>query len=198
MGDYTDTTQGILMRILFFAIIFLLSNQVLLHSGEPAKRHTARFAGTYMFGSAIHKDVDEDADDHVGAGGTVLLYPETDSTMLFFMEVEKGEPANAIGRLAGKIILKSNKGIFTLNNSQGVSVCKLSFQIEKKYLDIRTMEGLGDCGFGPGVKADNRFFRYSGEIPQSYTIEGKNIYFEKPEKQPEKKEQTTPVTTTPQ
>ena len=164
-----------------------LCNHVILHADEPAKRHTARFAGTYMFGSAIHKDVDEDDDDHVGPGGRVLLYPESDSTMLFFMEVEKGEPANVIGRLTGKITLKSNKGIFTLNNQLGIPICKLSFQIEKKFLDIRTMEGLGECGFGPGVKADNRFFRYSGEIPECYEVDGKKTCFEKNEKVNEKK-----------
>jgi hypothetical protein len=154
-----------------------------MKSIEPAKRHTARFAGTYMFGSAIHKDADEEEDDYVGPGGRVLLYPESDSTMLFFMEVEKGEPANAIGRLNGRIILKSNKGIFTLNNPQGIPICKLSFQIEKRFLDIRTVDGLNNCGFGPGVRADNRFFRYSAEIPECYEVNGKKSCFEKvPEK----------------
>jgi len=163
-----------------------------LSANEPAKRHTARFAGTYMFGSAIHKDADEKDHDYVGPGGTVLLYPESDSTMLFYMEVEKGEPANAIGRLTGKISLKSNKGIFTMNNPQGNPICKLSFQIEKRFLDIRTVDGLNDCGFGPGVRADNRFFRYSGEIPECYEVEEKKTCFEQT---PEKKNgtaQTTP------
>ena len=180
------------MRYIFFlAMALFLCNHVILHADEPAKRHTARFAGTYMFGSAIHKDVDEDDDDHVGPGGKVLLYPESDSTMLFFMEVEKGEPANVIGRLTGKITLKSNKGIFTLNNQLGIPICKLSFQIEKKFLDIRTIEGLGECGFGPGVKADNRFFRYSGEIPECYEVDGKKTCFEQV---PEKKNGTTQIT----
>ncbi len=158
-----------------------------MKSIEPAKRHTARFAGTYMFGSAIHKDAEEEEHDYIGPGGTVLLYPETDSTMLFFMEVEKGEPANAIGRLTGRISLKSNKGIFMMNNPQGIPICKLSFQIEKRFLDIRTVDGLNDCGFGPGVRADNRFFRYSGEIPECYEVEGKKTCFEQT---PEKKNGT--------
>jgi len=162
-----------------------------MKSIEPAKRHTARFAGTYMFGSAIHKDADEKDDDYVGPGGTVLLYPESDSTMLFFLEVEKGEPAKAIGRLTGRISLKSNKGMFTLNNSQGIPICKLSFQIEKRFLDIRTVDGLNDCGFGPGVRADNRFFRYSGEIPECYEVEGKKTCCEQT---PEKKNGTAQIT----
>ncbi len=162
-----------------------------MKSIEPAKRHTARFAGTYMFGSAIHKDADEEEDDYVGPGGTVLLYPESDSTMLFFLEVEKGEPANAIGRLTGRISLKSNKGIFTMNNPQGIPICKLSFQIEKRFLDIRTVDGLSDCGFGPGVRADNRFFRYSGEIPDCYQVDGKKTCFEQAQ---EKKNGTAQIT----
>lgn len=166
--------QYFIIRCLALFICF----QSTMNAIEPAKRHTARFAGTYMFGSAIHKDADEDEDDHVGPGGKVLLYPESDSTMLFFMEVEKGEPANTIGRLTGKITLKSNKGIFTLNNPQGIPVCKLSFQIEKRFLDIRTVDGLAECGFGPGVRADNRFFRYSGEIPECYEVDGKKTCFE--------------------
>lgn len=186
------------MRLFILLCICIVVGSITLNASEPAKRHTARFAGTYMFGSAIHEDADEDAHDYVGPGGTVILYPETDSTMLFFLQVEKGEPANATGRLAGKITLKSNKGFFALNNQQGIPVCKLSFQIEKKFLDIRTMEGLGDCGFGPGVKADNRFFRYSGEIRDHYEIDGKKILFEKTDKQSEKKELTTPVNSTPQ
>jgi hypothetical protein len=179
----------------------VILSAISLSADEPAKRHTARFAGTYMFGSAIHKDADVKDDDYVGPGGTVLLYPESDSTMLFYMEVEKGEPANSIGRLTGKISLKSNKGIFTMNNSQGIPICKLSFQIEKRFLDIRTVDGLNDCGFGPGVRADNRFFRYSGEIPECYEMEGKKTCFEQtPEKKngtaqttPEKKPVPTPV-----
>ena len=166
------------MRYFILLCLSAVLGTATMKSIEPAKRHTARFAGTYMFGSAIHKDADEEEDDHVGPGGTVLLYPESDSTMLFFLEVEKGEPANAFGRLTGRISLKSNKGIFTLNNPQGIPICKLSFQIEKRFLDIRTVDGLNDCGFGPGVRADNRFFRYSGEIPECYEVEGKKTCFE--------------------
>lgn len=189
------------MRYFIILCVFVALSSNSLFANEPAKRHTARFAGTYMFGSAIHKDADEKDDDYVGPGGTVLMYPESDSTMLFYMEVEKGEPANAIGRLTGKISLKSNKGIFTMNNPQGIPICKLSFQIEKRFLDIRTVDGLNDCGFGPGVRADNRFFRYSGEIPECYEVEGKKTCFEQtPEKKhgtaqitPEKKPITAPV-----
>ena len=166
------------MRYFILLCLTAVLSTATMKSIEPAKRHTARFAGTYMFGSAIHKDADEEEDDYVGPGGTVLLYPESDSTMLFFLEVEKGEPANAIGRLTGRISLKSNKGIFTINNPQGIPICKLSFQIEKRFLDIRTVDGLSDCGFGPGVRADNRFFRYSGEIPECYEVDGKKTCFE--------------------
>jgi hypothetical protein len=179
------------MRYFILLCLFAVLGTATMKSIEPAKRHTARFAGTYMFGSAIHKDADEEEDDHVGPGGTVLLYPESDSTMLFFLEVEKGEPANAFGRLTGRISLKSNKGIFTLNNPQGIPICKLSFQIEKRFLDIRTVDGLNDCGFGPGVRADNRFFRYSGEIPECYEVEGKKTCFEQA---PEKKNGTAQIT----
>jgi hypothetical protein len=179
------------MRYFIILCTFVVLSAISLSANEPAKRHTARFAGTYMFGSAIHKDADEKEHDYVGPGGTVLLYPESDSTMLFYMEVEKGEPANAIGRLNGKISLKSNKGIFTMNNPQGIPICKLSFQIEKRFLDIRTVDGLNDCGFGPGVRADNRFFRYSGEIPECYEVEGKKTCFEQT---PEKKNGTAQLT----
>lgn len=179
------------MRYFIILCTFVILSAISLSADEPAKRHTARFAGTYMFGSAIHKDADVKDDDYVGPGGTVLLYPESDSTMLFYMEVEKGEPANSIGRLTGKISLKSNKGIFTMNNSQGIPICKLSFQIEKRFLDIRTVDGLNDCGFGPGVRADNRFFRYSGEIPECYEVEGKKTCFEQT---PEKKNGTAQIT----
>lgn len=179
------------MRYFIILCTFVVLSAISLSADEPAKRHTARFAGTYMFGSAIHKDADVKDDDYVGPGGTVLLYPESDSTMLFYMEVEKGEPANSIGRLTGKISLKSNKGIFTMNNSQGIPICKLSFQIEKRFLDIRTVDGLNDCGFGPGVRADNRFFRYSGEIPECYEVEGKKTCFEQT---PEKKNGTAQIT----
>lgn len=179
------------MRYFIILCTFVILSAISLTADEPAKRHTARFAGTYMFGSAIHKDADVKDDDYVGPGGTVLLYPESDSTMLFYMEVEKGEPANSIGRLTGKISLKSNKGIFTMNNSQGIPICKLSFQIEKRFLDIRTVDGLNDCGFGPGVRADNRFFRYSGEIPECYEVEGKKTCFEQT---PEKKNGTAQIT----
>jgi hypothetical protein len=179
------------MRYFILLCLSAVLGTATMKSIEPAKRHTARFAGTYMFGSAIHKDADEEEDDHVGPGGTVLLYPESDSTMLFFLEVEKGEPANAFGRLTGRISLKSNKGIFTLNNPQGIPICKLSFQIEKRFLDIRTVDGLNDCGFGPGVRADNRFFRYSGEIPECYEVEGKKTCFEQA---PEKKNGTAQIT----
>lgn len=97
------------MRYFIILCTFVVLSAISLSADEPAKRHTARFAGTYMFGSAIHKDADEKDHDYVGPGGTVLLYPESDSTMLFYMEVEKGEPANAIGRLTGKISLKAIK-----------------------------------------------------------------------------------------
>jgi hypothetical protein len=139
-----------------------------------------------MFGSALLSDL-EHGDEYSGAGGKLLLYPESDSTLLFYVEVNRGAPTNNKGSLFGTLLLTNNKGIVILNGPNGLPQCKLSFQIEKKYVDIRTLENLGDCGFQAGVTADNRFFRYSGEIPEYYEVDGKNIPFEKTEKPVEKK-----------
>lgn len=182
---------------ILFSALLMMGCVLQIMAKDPDKRHTARFAGTYMFGSALYSD-SENPTEHIGPGGKLLLYPETDSTMLFYVEVNRGAPTNNTGTMFGKLALTNNKSVHIINGPTGLPACKLSFQIEKKFVDIRTLENLGDCGFQVGVTADNRFFRYSGEIPEYYEVDGKKIYFEKTEKPVEKKVIPPPTNGLPQ
>jgi hypothetical protein len=131
---------------------------------------TARYAGEYSYGKDIEK----------GRIGWATIYPESDSTLLFYLQLNRGAPYYNMGQLYGRIKIDNAKGVFYSNRDSVNTGCKFSIEFKHDSLLIKTIDNEGDCGFGFGVYADGKFKRRSKAIPLFFTdLEGKKVYFKK-------------------
>ena len=58
--------------------------------------------GTYKFGDNVEN----------GRAGSLVVYPLTDQTALFFLDVSRGAPSYNQGQIFGEMIIKHNIGIY--------------------------------------------------------------------------------------
>lgn len=128
---------------------------------------TKQYAGTYSYGHSVKRNF-----------GTVLIYPETDNTILFFINVNRGAPSYHYGNLYGRLQIKDSKGVF-YTNTFSENGCKLNFRFVKNNLVIETVDTQMDCGFGNGVYADGAFVKKSSKIPEYFEDDIEKVYFKK-------------------
>lgn len=139
-------------------------------SAKKATKHkpSVQIGGTYSFGEDVE----------TGAVGSVIVYPLTDSTALFFLDVCRGAPSYNLGQLFGQMTLNGNIGRYSEIEDEYFN-CAVKFEFSKDALNVTTEEGHGECGFGNAVYADNMYKRIDKSIP-AYFIngEGDTILFE--------------------
>ncbi len=154
--------------ILIFIVCF--SN---IHAQQSAKKNirfrTEKYSGLYSYGSNSAK----------GAVGSISLCAESDSTILFYIDINRGAPSYNMGALYGRFKLKNDSGIFYMKYDFAVKGCKWKFKFLKEKLIIETIDEY-DCGFGHAVYADGTFKRTSIKKPEHFeTMEGTKVYFKK-------------------
>jgi hypothetical protein len=115
---------------------------------KTSKLTTSKFSGFYSYG--------KDLEDGIG---TILIYAETDSTILFYISVTNGAPANNGGSLYGRTKMMNNSGVFYNKYDYAENGCKLTFNFTKNSLTIKTIGNQDHCGFGYSVYADGTFQR---------------------------------------
>lgn len=132
------------------------------------KLKTASLGGVFEYGRNIEK----------GAIGLISVYPETDSTILFFVDVNRGTPSYNMGNLYGRLKVKSGTGVFNKNIGATEKTCKLEFKFENNILRVSTIEDNDSCEFGYGVMADGTYKRKSKKIPLHFIdATGEKYYF---------------------
>ena len=57
---------------------------------------TIKYTGTYQLGDDIEKE----------RIGTITIYPETDTTVLFYIDLNRGAPSYNMGQLYGRLKVK--------------------------------------------------------------------------------------------
>ncbi len=140
------------------------------------KPKTSKFAGTYSYGKDVEKE----------PVGSILIYPETDNTILFYLDVCKGASQGyRLGQLYSRLkITSSGQGNFSEKYEWEQKGCKWTLQISGDKLEIKTVDSQDGCGFGYGVIADGTYLRTSKMIPEFFTDgHGNKIFFKdtKPE-----------------
>lgn len=134
---------------------------------QPEKKHkknsklSVSIGGTYSFGDNVEK----------GAIGQVKIYPLTDTSALFYLDVCRGAPSYNLGQTLGKIIITDSVGIYAPDRKNDYFDCKLQFNFTGKLLKIKTIDGHNACGFGHGVYADHIYKLENKSIPK-YFING--------------------------
>lgn len=158
---------------------FILTSGVLLSipvRAQITKPRTSKFVGTYSYGKDIEKE----------PVGSIVLYPETDSTVLFYLSVCKGASQGyRLGQLYSRLkVPASGHATFFSKFEMEEKACKWNILISNDKLKIETVDNQDGCGFGYGVIADGTYLRTSKETPQFFTDgHGEKIFFKntKPE-----------------
>jgi hypothetical protein len=157
------------MRNIFLvAVVLLISINCSAQKNKSQKKLlTYKFGGTYGYGKG-----------HDVPSGKLLVYPETDSTVLFYMHASTGKPAFNSGMLFGRVQVRGESGQFLYKFNFADGACQLAFQFLKNTIEIKTIQDAGGCGFGNGVQADGTYKLISSFIPQYFENgEGKEIFF---------------------
>lgn len=158
------------MKIKLLSWLLLLSITSNGQTPPPSTKKllTTNYAGEYKYGTNIEKE----------RIGIVTIYPETDSTVLFYLESNRGAPSYNSGAIYGRVNIKNDSGIFFMIFDVAIEGCKLKFDFTKKRLTIHTIDPDDECGFGFDVFADGVFKRKSKkQVNHFVDREGNTICF---------------------
>jgi hypothetical protein len=154
------------------SLIFVIAISVMNCLGQEAKKQnellTYKFGGSYGYGGNRNHPT-----------GNLIIYPESDSTVLFYLSASRGKPSFNSGSLYGRMKVIQSEGYYSNNLGFSEKNCRLSFQFLPKSIVVKTIEDAGGCGFGYGVQSDGTFKKISSYIPKYFeTIEGEQMFFE--------------------
>lgn len=156
--------KGSLLGVILVLLLFFISNTA---NSQVVK--TNKYAGLYSFGNSPKK----------GAVGSATIYPETDSTVLFYIDICRGAPSYNLGQLYSRLKLLNGKGVY-YSNDFGDKGCKWEIIFDNNSLIIKTIDDCDECGFGHAVFADNKYARKDNLIHNFFTDgHGRKIYFNK-------------------
>jgi hypothetical protein len=123
--------------------------------------------GVYSFGT----------DPAVEAVGTVMIYPESDSTFLFWIDFTRGAPSYNTAQLAERGIIVGDTGIYYADFPDKDESCKIKFYFKKDFVQLENSQR--DCGFGANCMIDHVYDR-RGVTPEYYIgPERDTVYFNK-------------------
>ena len=152
--------------------VFALSISLvfLLRITEAQSVKTIKYGGVYAYG----KNPVE------GPAGQVTIYPESDSTILFYIDFTVGPPSYNLGQLYGKLRIINGYGIYFSKEPDDKKGCKWQMKIIGKVLTISTIDDSNECGFGNRVSIDYSYKLKDAKIPKCIVDgHGHKIYFAK-------------------
>ena len=117
--------------------------------------------GTYSFGDNVEK----------GPFGSIIVYPLTDNSALFFLDVCRGAPSYNLGQLFGQMTIQDSIGTYDSKLYDDYFNCIFKFEFTSDQINVTTVQGHDDCGFGHAVFADNTYKLIDKAIPE-YFIDG--------------------------
>ena len=147
------------MRLIAILILYSLTAY---GQTESQPFQTTKYAGAFSYSKGEHS-----------ATGTILIYPETDSTVLFYIDIDKGLPSYNMGSLYGRLKIINGQGIY-VSKDQG---CQWTIQFSIDELTIGTVKNFYNCGFGNGVVIDGSFQQTSKKIPNIFVNREGTKYF---------------------
>jgi hypothetical protein len=163
--------------ILFTALLFVFStcsdsvsttDSDSLNSDSTNLQSTAfnsPIGGVYSFGT----------DPAVEPCGTVMIYPESDSTFLFFIDFTRGAPSYNMAQIAERGQIVGDTGVFYREEPDQVEACGIKFYFRKDFVQVVNQER--NCGFGANCVIDHVYDRI-GVTPEYYVgPEGDTVYF---------------------
>jgi hypothetical protein len=118
---------------------------------------TSKYKGIYGFD--FSKEVE-------GNQGLLLIYPESDTSVLFHVDVCIGAPSYNLGIETGRLIVKNDSALY--QPAEYESTCKIMFYFKDDEIKLETASGFGECGFGMNVYADATYKLVKKVTPKYY------------------------------
>jgi hypothetical protein len=146
-------------------LIYILTIMSFVSYGQTKTRvlETKKYGGTFSYEKG-----------KVNGSGKILIYPETDTTVLFYIDVNRGAPSYNMGSLYGRLKIINGQGNYESKDKGS----RWTLQFSKNRITIGTVAESYDCGFGNGVTADGIFEQTSKIIPDYFVNgEGTKYYF---------------------
>ena len=138
----------------------------LVSFGQIKEGSTNKFVGTYSFGN----------NECENGCGSLLIHPESDNSLIFYLEVNRGAPSYNSGSLMGKLFI-SNQNTYEYTSNE-FGFCGLTFKLDDDFISIKTIDNGYNCGFGNAVSADGVYKLLNNYIPEYYiTREGSKFFF---------------------
>jgi hypothetical protein len=159
-----------LILVLLFSVTISFGQTI----SSKNRLSSLKYSGTYFYGKGIEK----------GGIGTITVFPENDTTILFYLDLNRGVPSYNMGSLYGQVKIINDCGVFFKKFDSSGKSCKWNLVFSKNNLIIKTIDGQDNCGFGFAVNADGIFKRSSKKIIGYFEdMEKRKIYFKltKPE-----------------
>ncbi|HRG38160.1 MAG TPA: hypothetical protein PK289_06480 [Bacteroidia bacterium] len=155
--------------ILIFHIVLLSINGFSQVTNISAKKlKTSKYAGLYAYGKNVeHEKV-----------GTIIIYPDTDSTVLFYFESNTGPSAFTMGEYYGRVKILNGIGVLNTKLANSEKSCQWNFAFSKKTVLIQAINNANDCGFPKGISIDGNYNRQiKGIIEECLGLHGDAINF---------------------
>lgn len=131
---------------------------------------TTKYAGVYKYGDSPEK----------GPTGQIIIYPESDDSLLFYIDISRGAPSYNMGNLYDRVKIKSNKGIYYVKYEENDNACNFSFVFTGDKLTIKTVNGGNDCGFGGNVSVDGQYYKVkNAKFDYFIDMTGEKYFFNK-------------------
>ena len=141
---------------------------IFLFSRYSFGQKIAKYAGTYSYNQI----------NPTRPFGVLEIYPESDTSLLFYIENGIGNPSGSTGDGYGRIIKKSDSAIFYQNSDIEFKMnCMLYFKFMKDKVIVKTIGNHDECGYGHGVYSDGVYYLKNRKIPGYFIFGTDTIYF---------------------
>lgn len=154
--------------ILHFMLLFTFSAIAQVTNISAKHLKTSKYAGLYSYGKNVERE----------KVGTIIIYPDTDSTVLFYFESNTGPSHFTMGEYYGRVKVLEGMGVFTAKPENSEKGCQWKFTFSKKTVLIQTLSNENNCGLPTGISTDGTYGRQiKGIIEECLDLHGEAINF---------------------
>lgn len=104
-----------------------------------------------------------------GRTGVIYVSQNSDSTLLFYLELNRGAPSYNSGAIVGQMnIYSPGEADFTMKKEADFINCSMNFWFTNDSLYIRTNDKADDCGYGHAVYSKGDYKKIDKERPEYF------------------------------
>ncbi len=120
----------------------------------PAQFATAKYAGYYGYGKNVEKE----------GIGSVIIYPESDTTVLFYLDLNSGPPNRFTRSLYARAKIVNDTATFYTSYLSLPSDCVWQFRFSKNEIILKKTEPPYRCELDHDFQVEGIFKRQSKKI----------------------------------